>query len=867
MPLVYVGVVITTLVCGSVAYEIHDARQQAMDDVQRDLKVLSSASASQVKSFMDSVSDVLTSAAQISAPVLEAGSSRADNSLTQLRAVQTGTPVSALIVVGRAGVPVLHTYADPVPASFLAGQLATKELQVAAHDKTILLGPLRSDIDGGVWVFAARRISSQSGQFLGAVLTPLNIATMAFVGQEAIKKKGVVVAVIGIESGALLARFPDPGALRYLKTYSDDKVTIEASSRKSGVISAISAVDGVKRLMVFDRVGDYPITTITAMDESDISARWHIDALRISLIGYLSLTVVVLLLVIIHRQLRQLATRTEDVAESEQRFDRVIQQLTDGLYVRDKNGLILVANKQFARFFGVSSERELVGSHISDLNPHASAELLMQLNDEVLSARGKPYTIELETQCPNGSAIPIEYTLSAVEISGEQFILGQMRDISARRIYENQLVKQATFDEITGLPNRRVYIDRLSNALHRSKRDGVNSAVMFVDLDHFKRVNDTLGHPVGDQLLIAASRRLSALILEGDTVARFGGDEFVLLLPEFKSPLECRVLAERVVEAFRVPFELAGRSISVTASVGVAVSPEDGTEADVLLQHADTAMYEAKSGGRNDFCFFNQEMNARVHEMLQIDEEIRLALARSEISVVYQPIIDPQSGKVVKAEALARWFSRKLGQVPPDKFIPAAEENGLITQIGDWVLHEACKNAAAWARELRQPITVSVNVSAKQFDDPTFVDSVFAALEASSLPAHLLELEITERILISEDETSLETISALREIGVGLSLDDFGTGYSSLSYLTKFPLNTIKIDRAFVRDLDHDEQTQNLTRAIIALAKSLDLKLVAEGVETREQADKLILFGCEYLQGYYFGRPMSSADLLALGNM
>ncbi|WP_425953129.1 bifunctional diguanylate cyclase/phosphodiesterase [Ralstonia pseudosolanacearum] len=856
---------ITTLVSGFVAFEIYESQQQALADVRSELKVFSAASASQLKQYLDSVSEVLTVAGQVASTVLQQEASPITTTSGLLRTVEVGTPVSNLIVVGRNGDPVVSSHAVTIPKPFTAGPAALRALRGKPPGKTIVLGPIRSEAGDNITYWAARRVESQTGEVLGAVLAPLNVASIAFVGRDAVQKNGVTVAVIDLDTGRLIARFPDPGVSRFLKNYAGDFVTTEISRKHSGELTATSEVDGVKRLMSFDRVGSYPLVTITSMAESAAEARWHNDALRILLTGYLSLTVVMLLLVIINRQLRHLARRTRDIAESEQRFDRVIQQLSDALFVRDQEGRILVANKQFAKFFGVSDEQSLVGRHLLDLQPIETAEQILRLNAEVLRSRGTTYTIESEMQSSIGDSVPIEYTLSAVEIGGQNLLLGQLRDISARRSYEAQLVKQATFDDITGLPNRRLFMDRLSTALHHSKRTEGNSAVIFVDLDHFKRVNDTLGHRIGDRLLELAARRLNELVQPEDTVARFGGDEFVLLLPEVRSPIECRGLAERIVTAFRQPFELAGRSISITTSVGIAIFPEDGTEPDLLLKHADTAVYEAKTAGRNDFCFFNQEMNVRVHEMLQIDERIRLALERDEISLLYQPIVDPRTGEIVKAEALARWFNPELGHVSPDKFIPAAEENGLITAIGDWVLHKACKDAASWAKKKLPPITVSVNVSAKQFDDPAFVDTVYSALDESGLPPHLLELEITERLLISEDETSLETIGALRELGVGLSLDDFGTGYSSLSYLTKFPLNTIKIDRTFVRDLEHDGTTQTLTRAIIALAKSLDLKLVAEGVETREQAEKLIELGAEYLQGYYLGRPMSSENLLSIG--
>lgn len=861
MPIVYVGLLIAALIVGFSSWQAWAVRSQSLSDTQRDLTALTDASAEQLKEHIDAISHVLSASALVGSDFFQEKAADPERIIERLRTLETGSPVSSLSLIDRTGHSVLDTAVGPSVIPVEVGLSALDKITKNPLNALVLLDPAFLGLHDSVTTFAARGIFDHDGHLVGAVLTPLDLSAVSFFGKEASYHDHVMFSVRLSDNGRVVAQYPDPGAKRYLRDSSHEYVTRRLQDSMSGVIKTSETIDSVPRFFVFRRIPGYSLVSIAAMDQADIDARWHGDAYRILLIGYMSIVVVVVLLIVIHQQLRKLVSRSSDVLESEQRFDRVIKNLTDALYVRDKDGRIVVANRQFSRFFGIADERTLVGQQIADLIPHATAETMGVLTAEVTSPPDQVLRFEHDTVSATGAVVPIEFTLNAVEIAGDSYVLGQMRDMTARREYEAKLVRQASYDEITGLPNRRLYTDRLAHALHRAKRSGRMTAVMFIDLDHFKRVNDTLGHPAGDQLLIAAAARLSSLVGDADTVARFGGDEFVLLVPEIESPLHCRMLADKIVSSFQLPFNLAGRQISVTASVGVAVSPNDGSEGNVLLQHADTAMYEAKSTGRSGFVFFDHEMNLRVHETLRIDEHIRAALDNNEITLLYQPIIDPVTGKAVKAEALARWSNSVLGKVPPDKFIPVAEENGVISQIGKWVLREACRTAAGWMSTCESPITVSVNVSALQLNEPDFLLSVSEALEEFCLPPHLLELEITERTLISDDDAAIEAIASLREIGVSLSLDDFGTGYSSLSYLTRFPLNTLKIDRSFVKNLDHDPQTQNLTRAIVAMAKSLDLKLVAEGVETQEQADRLMLFGCEYLQGFYFGHPMSADEL------
>jgi diguanylate cyclase (GGDEF)-like protein len=383
--------------------------------------------------------------------------------------------------------------------------------------------------------------------------------------------------------------------------------------------------------------------------------------------------------------------------------------------------------------------------------------------------------------------------------------------------------------------------------------------VLCVDLDHFKDVNDTLGHSAGDRLLDELARRLQGQVRESDTLGRLGGDEFVVLLPDVeKIDLAARV-ASKLLEAAAQPFRLEGRNIELTASVGIAVSPENGADLDTLLRNADAAMYAAKSTGRNRYQFFSEEMNRRAVERIALEADLRHAIERGQLSLAFQPQVDLATGELAGAEALARWHHPVLGDVAPARFIRIAEEGGFIAPIGEWVLREACRQAMAWLRQGIAVRRIAVNVSALQFRQPDFVDVVTAALAASGLPPALLELEMTETAIMEHSAPPIRRLEELHDLGVHLAIDDFGTGLSSLAYLRHFPLDRLKIDQTFVRDMAHAEDALAIVRAVVALAHTLGMRAMAEGVESEGQASRLAAMGCDEAQGYLFGRPCAPA--------
>ena len=440
--------------------------------------------------------------------------------------------------------------------------------------------------------------------------------------------------------------------------------------------------------------------------------------------------------------------------------------------------------------------------------------------------------------------------------------LAVKEDITLRRQQEEQLARQAYYDPLTGLPNRMLAFERLRQAMARADRSDHMVAVIFIDLDHFKAINDTLGHGYGDKLLKAAGNRLKNCIRSEDTVARLGGDEFLVLLTDLTRIESTQPVIDKIIACFNRPFEIGRNELHITASLGIAVYPNDSKEVSDLLRNADTAMYHAKAKGRNRFNFFTEEMDAEAHQRLNIEFELRNALERKELYLEYQPIVDGYSGHVIGFEALARWKNDRFGLVPPDKFIPIAEETGLIHEIGLWVVDTACATLQQLRAEGLERLRVAVNVSSKQFQDFGFVDSIKKTLQKADIPAYSLTLEITENLLLEERDEVSQMLHQLTQHGIRLSVDDFGTGYSSLGYLKKYPFNALKIDRSFVKNIVDDADDLNLTKAIIAMAHALHLEVVAEGVEDKVQLALLRAESCDFVQGYLISRPISADALL-----
>ncbi len=458
-------------------------------------------------------------------------------------------------------------------------------------------------------------------------------------------------------------------------------------------------------------------------------------------------------------------------------------------------------------------------------------------------------------------AFEIHYT-PIVETNGSiSGAIGVATNITERKRTEDRLSFLANYDPVTGLPNRSLFNDRLDHAMKHAGRSGTKVGLLFVDLDNFKNINDTLGHSAGDDLLRQVAARFSKAVRIDDTVSRLGGDEFTIILEDLASEEDAARVATAILEQSSLPYQLQDSELYVTPSIGIAIYPQDGTTLQTLVMNADAAMYRAKANGRNNLQFFNKDISTGAQERLEITTLLRGALTRGEFSLHYQPQIDTSTSRVIGFEALLRWNNPARGSIPPNVFIPLLEDTGLIIPVGDWVLHEACR----WAASLdttgdTEAPSIAVNLSARQFYQPSLHILVSAALIASGLQPNRLELEITESILI-DVETHLETMDRLKRIGVSLSIDDFGTGYSSLSYLKRFPVDRLKIDASFVRDVAIDPDDASIVTTIIGLSHNLGLNVIAEGVETAEQLRFLQEQGCDEIQGYFVARPMPARDV------
>lgn len=563
-----------------------------------------------------------------------------------------------------------------------------------------------------------------------------------------------------------------------------------------------------------------------------------------------------------------------DITEKKQADERLRQSATvfestgEGVIITDANLNIIAINKAFTEITGYT-EAEILGKKPNIRRSEYHDVAFYEKMWHAILTTGR-WQGEIWNRTKQGEPKPEWMTISTVydEQGKVCNYVAVFSDISEVKESQQRLDHLAHHDPLTGLPNRTLLSDRLEHAVARARRTGESVAVLFLDLDRFKNVNDTLGHPVGDDLLMKVAGRLREVLYEaqreGDTIARLGGDEFVILLEGSDSQEAVEDVANKILDTISMPFTAQGQELYIGASIGISLFPDDGEDVATLIKNADAAMYRAKEQGRHTFRFYTAELTSEAISRMALEASLRYALARDELQLHYQPQYDCASGELVGAEALLRWRSPEHGMVPPDRFIPLAEDIGLIVPLGEWVLATACGTARQWLDQGLVLQTISVNLSGLQLQRDDIVEKVELILHATGLPAHMLELEITETVLMKQPEQAQLTMDRLRALGVGLAVDDFGTGYSSLSYLKRFPITNLKIDKSFVLDIPLDANDTAITQAVIALGHSLQLKVTAEGVENEQQACLLLDLGCDKAQGYLFGRPMPAAEFAVL---
>jgi diguanylate cyclase (GGDEF)-like protein/PAS domain S-box-containing protein len=539
----------------------------------------------------------------------------------------------------------------------------------------------------------------------------------------------------------------------------------------------------------------------------------------------------------------------------------IFNSTMEGIMITDKVGVIQAVNPAFSAITGYS-KKEAVGRTPRLLRSGKEAPERYQEMWQSLNTQGL-WQGELWNRRKNGEDYPQWMTISALpnDDGGQSQYVALFIDISEQKEREACIEYQAYHDALTALPNRRLFQDRLEQALVQAERTVCSLAVLFVDLDRFKVINDSLGHDMGDQLLQAAAKRLNDIVRKEDTVARLGGDEFTVLLPRIERRQDVEKMLGKIISVFRRPFEIAGQILHISPSIGVALFPGDGETPERLMKNADSAMYCTKAAGRNGYRFYSQSMNAGAKRHLMLENDLHEALARNELVPFYQVQQDTQRGVISGMEVLLRWRHPQHGAIMPSEFIGLAEENGLIIPIGSWVLEQACGQAKAWLDTGYGDFTVAVNLSARQLQQPGLLKVVQHALDTTGLPAQHLELEITENLLLNDTERNIALLHRLHDLGVRLALDDFGTGYSSLSYLKKFPFDLLKIDQSFVHGLPDNQEDAALVDTIITMGHKLGMKVIAEGVETNGQLTFLRRLGCDLVQGYLISLPMPAAQV------
>lgn len=561
------------------------------------------------------------------------------------------------------------------------------------------------------------------------------------------------------------------------------------------------------------------------------------------------------------REVTERRRAEEAIQASERRYRQLFERNAAGVYRASVGGTILDCNDAFARILRMESRERVVGRSFSELFlESAEREAIV----ETLRDGGSLTGVELCLTREDGSKVWILENVTMIREGDADVVEGTMVDISTLKFAEEQMEFQAYHDVLTLLPNRRMFTDRLSLALAQNRRAGTVLAVMFLDLDHFKTINDTLGHTAGDELLLIVSDRLRAAVREEDTVARLGGDEFTILVGGLREVDDAARVAEKVLVAFQEPVRLGDRDLVVTGSIGVALFPDDGGDAETLLRNADNALYRAKELGRDNYQLCTPQLKLRTVERLSLETRLRGAGERGELLLHYQPVLRLDTGEITGFEALLRWNHPERGLMPPESFIPLAEESRLIVPIGNWVLHEALLQAKSFQRFGAEPLRMSINLSARQLHRAELADVVASALERSGTESSMLELEITESAALENADASIAMLNRLREMGVSIAIDDFGTGYSSLTYLKHLPIDCVKIDRSFVRDLVIDPSDAAIVTAIINIARMLKLRVVAEGVETREQVRFLKERRCFEMQGMLFSHPVAADEIREL---
>ena len=740
----------------------------------------------------------------------------------------------------------------PVPAFNIADRSYFKDFAADDWSPRVRLAPVKNPATGWTTVIA-RKVTGPNGQFLGVVSRDISPANLGRFFESVALGKGAAISMFH-RDGTMLARYPHVEAM-IGRSFRDAPIQKMLSRVDQGTLRLVSPVDGEHRLASARALNEFPLSILATTTVATALADWREQTRSLVIAaGLVALVIGFTLFLIVRKLSKQHRNSERRLALEKERLDTAINNMTQGLLLYDSDARIVLCNQRYLEMYGLSADVIKPGCHFRDLIEHRKENGTFPGNvDEFVAsvlrnvAQKRATSSILKTT--DGRSIQI--VNQPLENGGW---VATQEDITERLRAEQQITHLAHYDALTDLPNRALFREQLERELERTTR-GEQLAVLYIDIDEFKSVNDSLGHPAGDELLKAVASRLRTCVRETDFVARLGGDEFAIVQTGIEQPDDVVELVKRIYLAIREPYECLGHHVATDASIGIALAPNDGTDLDQLLKSADLAMYGAKADGRRTYRFFEPEMDARVKARRTLELDLRQAIADGGFELHYQPVVNLETNRIVGCEALLRWKHPVRGMISPAEFIPIAEETGLICELGDWVLATACAEATNWP----PGITLAVNVSPVQFRSHAFSLKVANALATSGLSANRLELEITEAVLIRDDEAALAMLQHLRAVGVRIALDDFGVGYSSLSYLQRFPFDKIKIDRCFINDIAGAEGSSSIVQAVITIARARNMTTTAEGVETEQQREMLLGFGCTEMQGYLFspGRPVA----------
>jgi diguanylate cyclase (GGDEF)-like protein len=856
------GGLLIALIAVVTAAMVGDLRGKALKNSERELSntamLLAHHYEREFEDFLTTQADVVAMArqSQFSSPDSFSGQMATLETHEMLRAkAQPGPDISKFAIFDHRGVLINSSAHWPVPDMSIA-ERDYFQAHKSGKAPRVTVELIQNTLAGGWMIVMAQRLVNADGVFLGVVsrsLTPSYIehflASVSLGGDSAIS--------IHHRNGVLMARYP----------HADDKIghnlrsgSIERTKLFDANVSVQlkSPIDGRPRLVSSHALRSLPIVVVTATTADEALAAWRKQTRLLIGAATVSALVVAVILLLIIRQIGKHYQATQArLAVDKQRLNTAINNMSQGLLLFDAQARLVVCNQRYIEMYGLSPDIVKPGCSFRDVVAHRHAVGSFKGDVDEYCGRIIQTVVVEKTAAIHGSD-DRSIQISSVPVPGGGWV-STHEDITERIRDSERIAYLAHYDSLTDLPNRSLFRQRLELELQRSQR-GATFALLYIDIDEFKSINDTLGHPVGDELLKQVAVRLRGCVGTGDFVARLGGDEFAIIAASAGDSDRATILAEQIHRAIRTPYQCLGHHLSTDASIGIAIAPGDGEDIDQLVKNADLAMYGAKAGGRRTFRFFEPEMDAVARARRDLEFDLRRAISSGGFEIHYQPVVDLRTDAITGCEALLRWRHPARGLISPAEFIPIAEDTGLINEIGGWTLAAACAEAAQW----NDDITLAVNISPVQFRQQTLALLVASVLGSTGLPARRLELEVTEAVLIHDDDAALTTLNQLRTLGVRISLDDFGTGYSSLSYLQRFPFDKIKIDRTFVDSVDGTDTSKAIIEAVVNIAASRNMTTTAEGVETERQRDILRALGCTQMQGWLFSPAVPARKFRAL---